>query len=500
MSSHASALASSATRAHVSLRWLIGVRWGAAIGQVVVVLWARFVLGLLVPLSPLFALSGLAALTNLVTARWLARRESAPPRVVGTLLAIDTLLLTAALAFTGGALNPFSVVYLVYITLAAVVLSARWTWFLTALASFGYGLLFIGALQTVPASTHHGAPAGLAVPAPMDMSSHLQGMWWAFVLAASLTAYFVVKLSSALELRDRELARMSEQAARSERLASLTTLAAGAAHELSTPLATIAVVTREMERALELRAAERAAAAAGAAGAPPFDDDTRLLTDARLIRDELQRCRAILDRMAAQAGEPVGEMPTAVSVRDLVSDALRALPADEAARVEVQSSEAIALVTVPGRGVVTALVSLLRNALDASDRTQTVTLAAGGDGIVVRLTVRDRGVGMPPDVLARVGEPFFSTKPAGAGMGLGVFLTRALAERLGGALRFDSTPGDGTSATLELPARRTPPAVVASTDDRRLASSSASALGRASALDDASAVSGASTPPSSTRA
>jgi two-component system sensor histidine kinase RegB len=423
-----SALASSSTRAHVSLRWLIAVRWGAAVGQVVVILWARFVLGLLLPLPSLFALSGIVALTNIVAARWPARRESAPPRVVGTLLAIDTLLLTAALALTGGPLNPFSFVYLVYITLAAVVLSAPWTWFLTVLAACGYGLLFFGAQGTVPHSADH---------APMDMSSHLQGMWWAFVLSASLTAYFVVKLSSALEHRDRELAGMREQAARHERLASLTTLAAGAAHELSTPLGTIAVVTREMERALERL---------------PPDAGAGLLADAHLIRDELQRCRAILDRMAAQAGEPTGEMPSAVSVRDLVSEALRALPADEASRVTVQASETIALLTVPGRGLVTALVSLLRNALDASDRAQPVTLAASADGDIVRLTIRDSGIGMTPDVLSRVGEPFFSTKPAGAGMGLGVFLTRALAERLGGVLRLESTPGAGTSAILELPA------------------------------------------------
>jgi two-component system sensor histidine kinase RegB len=272
--------------------------------------------------------------------------------------------------------------------------------------------------------------------------SHLQGMWWAFLLAASLTAYFVVKLSSAIERRDRELALMREQALRHERLASLTTLAAGAAHELSTPLATIAVVTGEIERTLEqARAASLADAASGS-----------LLTDARLIRAELQRCRAILDRMAAQAGETVGEMPSPVSVSALVADALRALPPDEAARVRVDAPETVATLTVPGRGVVTALVSLLRNAMDASEQSKAVTLAAAADNGIVRLTVRDWGSGKAPDVLARAGEPFFSTKPAGAGMGLGLFLTRALAERLGGALRLESAPGSGTAATLELPA------------------------------------------------
>ena len=435
-------------RSHVSLRWLIRVRWGAAVGQLATLLFADWALGLALPLAPLFAIVAVAAATNLAAARMLRGADEAPvggpdtgTLLACTLLAIDTLLLTVSLALTGGPQNPFSVFYLVYITLAAVVLGARWTWFLTVLAACSYGSLFLY-LMTRPLEVAGDHSTHIAVGL-----SHLQGMWWAFLLAASLTAYFVVKLSSAIERRDRELALMREQALRNERLASLTTLAAGAAHELSTPLATIAVVTGEIERALEH--ARDSVPNASPSTAPLSD---ALLTDARLIRAELQRCRAILDRMAAQAGETVGEMPAPVSVIALLADALRALPPDEAARVKVEAPETVATITVPGRGVVTALVSLLRNAMDASEQSKAVTLAAAADNGIVRLTVRDWGSGMAPDVLARAGEPFFSTKPAGAGMGLGLFLTRALAERLGGALRLESAPGSGTAATLELPA------------------------------------------------
>jgi two-component system sensor histidine kinase RegB len=440
---------SSDARSHVSLRWLILVRWGAAAGQLATLLIADWALGLALPLAPLFVIVAVAAATNLAATRMLrgapaarVERTVSSGLLAGSLLAIDTLLLTISLALTGGPQNPFSVFYLVYITLAAVVLGARWTWFLTVLAACSYGSLFLY-LMTRPPEVPGDHSTHIAVGI-----SHLQGMWWAFLMAASLTAYFVVKLSSAIERRDRDLALMREQALRNERLASLTTLAAGAAHELSTPLATIAVVTGEIERSLEQ--ARTASLADTSPSSVPLPD--ALLTDARLIRAELQRCRAILDRMAAQAGETVGEMPAPVSVSELVADALRALPPDEAARVRVEAPETVATITVPGRGVVTALVSLLRNAMDASERSTGVTLAAAADNGIVRLTVRDWGSGMAPDVLARAGEPFFSTKPAGAGMGLGLFLTRALAERLGGALRLESTPGSGTAATLELPA------------------------------------------------
>ena len=255
-------------RSHVSLRWLIRVRWGAAVGQLATLLIADWALGLALPLAPMFAIVAVAAATNLAATRMLQRspaegaeRTVSSGLLAGTLLAIDTLLLTISLALTGGPQNPFSVFYLVYITLAAVVLGARWTWFLTVLAACSYGSLFLY-LMTRPPEVPGDHSTHIAVGL-----SHLQGMWWAFLLAASLTAYFVVKLSSAIERRDRELALMREQALRHERLASLTTLAAGAAHELSTPLATIAVVTGEIERALEQA---RAASIANAAGALPL--------------------------------------------------------------------------------------------------------------------------------------------------------------------------------------------------------------------------------------
>ena len=239
-------------------------RWGSAAGQLLTIGAAQALFGGF-PLPRLLALVGVSIASNAVLA--LGRRRLADPRTLcGGALTLDTLLLTGLLQPSGGASNPFSVLYLVYIALAAVVLGARWTWFLAALSVVCYGVLVLG---RACGSTHaaHGAA---------DLGAHLQGMWVAFTVAAVLTAYFVVKLSTALERRDAEIAEMRERAARHERLAALTTLAAGAAHELGTPLATIAVAAGELERAL--RALPEAQARA-------------LLEDARLIRAELERCR-----------------------------------------------------------------------------------------------------------------------------------------------------------------------------------------------------------------
>jgi two-component system sensor histidine kinase RegB len=414
------------TRLAVSLPWLRRLRWGGVIGQLVTLAVGHWTLGIALPILPVLALIGVTVLTNLALGRWLDAGGAASPAMCGGLLALDILVLTGLLAVSGGPFNPFSVLYLVYIMLAAVALGAAWTWSLAGLAVVSYVALFLVPLPEQAAHAHgHGA-----------LSLHLWGMLVAFVVAAVLTAYFVVRLSAAIEQRDAEIAAMREQATRTERLAALTTLAAGAAHELATPLGTIAIAATELERALERR------------GAPDAGD---LREDTRLIRAEVERCRRILDAMASDSGEQAGEAPALVAVDHLVRDVLATVPAEGAPRVRVTGTALGASVEVPRRAVARAVANLVRNALDATRPPAEVGLAVDGDAHTLRITVRDQGPGMTPDVLARAVEPFFSTKPAGKGMGLGLFLVRTLAEDLGGRFVLRSAPGGGSTAELELP-------------------------------------------------
>lgn len=407
-------------KADISLNWLTRLRWGAVAGQLATIAAAQAIFGGL-PVGRLLAYVAVLAGTNLVLA--LRRAPIAPPRLVcGAVLALDTLLLSGLLHAAGGAYNPFTVIYLVHIALAAVVLGPRWTWFLAALSVACFGALFLS--PSPLGHTAHGGP---------DLRIHLQGMWIAFAVAAGLTAYFVVKLSAAIEERDAAMAEMRERVARHERLASLTTLAAGAAHELGTPLATIAVASKELERAI---------------GGLPEPSSGRLLEDAGLIRSQVERCRTILNRLAADAGQSRGEEAVGLDVADLVSDLLSYVPPAQRARVTLSIEEHLPTVVLPRNALLQVAKNLLQNALDAGDGA--VALSLGLEGERLRLVVSDHGPGMSLEVLRRVGEPFYSTKPAGAGLGLGVFIARSLSEQMGGSLRLDSIPGRGTTATVEI--------------------------------------------------
>lgn len=408
-------------RAEISLDWLIRLRWGAVLGQALTVAVARALFGAELPLPRLLVLIAILAASNalLVTMR---RRVSSARGLCGAALTLDTLLLSGLLHASGGPYNPFGILYLVHITLAAVVLGARWTWFLAALSVGCYGLLFFA---HVPLEhLDHRGP---------EMNLHLQGMWVAFTIAAILTASFVVRLSSAIERRDAAMAEMRERAARHQRLASVTTLAAGAAHELGTPLATIAVAARELERSILTLPAAQAGL---------------LIEDATLIRSELDRCRAILNRLGTDSGQMPGEAPVEVNVDDLVASVVELVPAAQRARVSVAASSDAAAVRLPRAALLQVAHNLLRNALDAA--AGPVELSVELRGTQLRLLVQDHGPGMSPEVLSRVGEPFFSTKGPGRGLGLGVFIARTLAEQMGGQLTLESRPGRGTTALVEI--------------------------------------------------
>lgn len=413
-------------REGINFYWLLRLRWWAAAGQALVVIAVQVALPVELPLLWLFGLLGLSVASIVVSSFWAKRHPAPTPAWTGGIMAFDVVLLTAMLYLTGGPSNPFSFLYLVHIALAAVVLPVAWTWGLADFSLSCFGFLFWDhvPLRLVGHEGHH------------FEHLHLQGMWVAFGVAAVFIVYFVQRVTRALAAREAELALIREATARDQRLASLATMAAGAAHELATPLSTIAVVSKELERSLD------------------GQGSAALREDVALIRQQVQRCRTILDRMAADAGASSGESLLPTTAEDLVKEALDGLPDRGRVQVEITPAVKAQVVTAPQRAVAQAVRGLLKNALEASPAGASVALTVRGEGPAWILEVKDQGPGMLPEVLSRVGEPFFTTKAPGAGMGLGLFLGRAVLERLGGRIELRSTPGHGSVATLVLPGAR----------------------------------------------
>ena len=416
--------ASVATAPKIGLAWLVRLRWLAISGQLAIVGLTTLGLRVSLPLPLIFGLVLVTALSNLLLVLWLRTTEPSSRALFGVLV-LDVLTLTGLLLCAGGPANPFSVFYLVHVALAALLLPPRPAWLVAALTSLAFGSLFVLPTHTIdPHAMHmHGGASTM----------HLQGMWLAYTLAAGFVVHFVSRVASALQAREHELFELQRSTVRHEKLASLSTLAAGAAHELGTPLATIALVAKELEHALE-------------GGSAPAG----LIPDARLIRQEVERCRAILQQMAAQAGEGAGEMLTRVSVHGVEQDLAEALGAS-AAKVDFERLGALTELVAPKRLLVQVLANLVRNAFDAQaeiGKNDPIRVVTHLEPQRAAFEIFDHGAGIAAHSSDRVGEPFFTTKAPGQGLGLGVFLARAFAEKMGGELTHAARPGGGTVARL----------------------------------------------------
>jgi two-component system sensor histidine kinase RegB len=395
------------------------MRWGALATVAISIVIANQLLGADLPRAPMWTLLAVGTVSNL----WLSSRKG-PSGHLGAYVILDVMLLTGLLYLSGGPTNPFSIIYVVYIAMSAVMLTTRWTWAIAGLSVVSFAALFV---FHVP--SEHLAQSGHG----RGFQTHLYGMFVALVLAVGLITYFVSQLSLELRRRERALAEAEERTHRWGKLASIATLAAGAAHELGTPLGTIAVAANEMER--------RARTLPGAAD---------LLEDAQLIRDELERCRLVLDRMAAAGGEHVGEAVTSVRVTELFAEVRNRLDPDQAKRWETRT--AIETIEAPRDALVQMTENIARNGFDASDGGR-VTLEVEERDRGVELRFTDEGHGMSAEVLKRATDPFFTTKAAADRMGLGLFLAHTLVDSLGGSLVIDSVVDRGTTIVVLLPQR-----------------------------------------------
>lgn len=452
-----------------SAAWLLRLRSFAAVGQLITIVLAGPLTSTPLPLVPLLLFVALTACTNLGYGWWLLRRgqrslidESTviALRVAFALMAIDLMTLTGMLYFSGGADNPFCVFYFVNLAVGGVMLKPAAAWTLTGLSVLSYVFLLVHSWPVMGLSVRTIDPPLILLG---DLCMRDLASLVAFIACATVITFYVTRTSRQLRNRDEDLRRIQSDRADAMRLEALTTLAAGAAHELATPLSAIDVACRELTRHLE--SVEKSAS---------IDDDLRL------IDGQLLMCRQILSRMRAAAGDAVADQWNRTTLGDLIDTTLEGirdphrveiLEPDEPWTPEAERRHGADALTnadgpaaggetpawerqplwLPEEAVAQAIRNLLHNALDASDSTQAVTMQAACDGTELSLIVVDCGHGMSTEVLDRAGDPFFTTKDPGRGIGLGLFLTRNVITRLDGRLQFQSVPGVGTTATVVLP-------------------------------------------------
>lgn len=408
------------------VRWLTRLRWAAIVGQSITILVADLAFDLPIGWTPLWVIVALEVAMS-VAAQLVERRSGAPSaRLVAAMLVFDVVALTGLLFFSGGPSNPFNFLYLVHIVLASITVGPRFGWALTALGAAGFALLFLG-----PGNEHlHHAL----------MPLHLQGMWVAFVVAAILVVYFVRQITRDLDAHRRALADASDRMHAAQRLTTVTMLATGAAHELATPLSTIAVVAKEIVHRVRARGG-----------------DDALAEDATLLRDQVGRCQAIVDQLMASAGQSIGELVTSSTAVDALSPRLDALPASARGRVRLVGESGDRRVALPWTAIGQAVVALVDNGLRATEAGSVTVRAVVRNG-GLEVMVDDDGPGIPATIRNRVREPFVTTRPTGEGMGLGLFLVDRIASELSGSLTLDAgQDGHGTRAILTIPLSVSPP-------------------------------------------
>lgn len=406
----------------LNLRRVVILRWWLLAAVVIAVASAPTLLDIVLPAAPMFAVAALVAGFNGYV-QWRARGEQAvgASELFGQ-LCVDLTTLAILLFLSGGAANPLISFLLVPVAVAAMSLPGRLSAVVALLAIAIYSLLMWQFLPLPVADAERAARL------------HLAGMWLTFVVSAAMIAWFVARMTASIRERDSRLAAAREQALRDERVVALGALAAGAAHELGTPLATIAVVVGELEREVFQNAEVHA--------------------DLALVREQVAICKRIVSGMSARAGTPRPEQLQAQDAAAWLQGVCarwQAMRPRAGSRLMVaDAGDAPRIVTEPT--LEQALVNLLNNAADAS--AADIDLRLAWDAATLQIEIADAGPGFPVDVLRQAGRQPLASRHGGSGIGL--LLAFSAVERMGGRIVLDNRPEGGGRVRIELPlARRT---------------------------------------------
>ena len=397
------------------MRQLVLLRWMAVGGQLATILTVHYGFGITLPIAQMFVV--LAGLVMLNVMTWLGHPHWPVTnfQLFGTLVC-DVFALSVQLYLSGGANNPFVSLYLLQVVMGAVLLHAWSSWALVGFTAVAFAVV---------------AAVSPPLALPPWFATHLSpvyvlALWCNFVLAAVLLVLFVTRIAANLRERDAYLADLSRRAAEEDQIVRMGLLASGAAHELGTPLASIAVLLGDWK------------------ADPAVAHDPRLAAEVAEMQAEVMRCKTIVSGILFAAGEVTGVAPERTTVRRFLRQLIDAWPGTVAFHDALSDDTPI----VADRALGQALTNLLDNAVEAG--AERIALTARMEEAMLVLTVQDDGSGFPPQVLDSLGRPY-NTSKARRGAGLGLFLATNVLRTLGGTLQARNRAEGGAETVLRLP-------------------------------------------------
>src|SRR3977135_868209 len=417
-------------RRYVRLDTILRLRWLAVLGQLAAIFIVVQGLEFDVPVIPCVAIIGLSAAVNLALQVAFNPMQRLEPVYASALLALNIVELAGLLFFTGGLQNPFSFLFLAPVLISATALPTRLT------IALG---VFAAACATALGFFH--------MPLPWDGDDplvlppiYLFGVWLSILLAIGVTSLYAFQVTEEARKLSDALAATELVLTREQHLTQLDGLAAAAAHELGTPLSTIFLIARELEKAVQ--------------------DNGALAGDLKTLREQAQRCRDILAKITqlSATGAPFDRMPLSTLIEETVAP-----HRDFGVAIKVRIALAGAREPVGTRhpGILYGVGNILENAVDFA-RT-TVEVNAWWNTETVEIIISDDGPGFAPDILKRIGEPYLSRRRSAdeanrdrAGLGLGVFIARTLLERTGAKVSFSNRtfPDHGAVVQIAWPRER----------------------------------------------
>ncbi len=402
----------------LNLKRVLLLRGMAVIGQCMAIAVVTIILQWHMPIWHLATVIAIEILLTIATTVRLNFQWPISNQEFFAQLLADVAILVAFLYFFGGPTNPFIALLLLPLVIAVATLPKIYGWSMAAIAVLCYSGLMAFYV-----------PLPLHALVTYEMKLHIWGMWFEFIIIAGTISYFVKRMSDSLQERDQAIAHAREEKLMMDRVVDLGALAAGVAHELGTPLATMTIITKELQQ--------------------DYKETQNLSEGLGILYEQLQRCKRILSTMAASTGQLQASSGCQLRIEEYLNDIITKWgDARPGIHVEFRSDGSGSTAKIVAEHTLTqALTNIFNNAADESPDYVEIDVHCSDHDVVI--DVCDLGRGFPPEIARDVGQPFFSKKEDG--LGLGLFLATTVINRLGGSVSLFSRREGGSCTRVVFP-------------------------------------------------